>query len=81
MNAEKRGVRIRIAEGVTSDEVRDAASALGNRLVRRYSAARRRDVTVETIDGHRSAGSKWVAVFLEAGYRSAGTGLRFYAGL
>jgi hypothetical protein len=65
----------------SSDEVREAAEALGQRLVRRNGPARRRDVVVETIDGERAAGSRWADAFTEAGYRGMGTGLRYFAGV
>ena len=68
-------------EGASSDEVREAARELGDRLVRRHGSARRRDVVVETIDGERAAGSRWAEAFLEAGYRGMGTGLRYFAGV
>ncbi len=79
MVSESKGARIRVRDGVTSDEVREAAEALGQRLVRRSGPARRRDVVVETIDGDRAAGSRWAESFLEAGYRGMGTGLRYFA--
>ena len=80
LSAERRGGRLRVRESAASDEVRDAARALGERLVGRAGATRRRDVVVETIDGVRSAGSRWAETFAEAGYRSMGTGLRYFAG-
>jgi ATP-dependent Lhr-like helicase len=79
--AESKGARIRVRSGASSDEVREAAAALGQRLVRRNGPARRRDVVVETIDGERAAGSRWADAFLEAGYRGMGTGLRYFAGV
>jgi len=79
--SERRGGRLRVSASATSDEIRDAARALGERLVGRAGAARRRDVVVETIDGVRSAGSRWAEAFAEAGYRSMGTGLRYFAGV
>ena len=75
--SEQRGGRLRVSDSATSDEVRDAAKALGDRLVGRAGSARRRDVVVDTIDGVRSAGSRWAAVLIEAGFRSMGTGLRY----
>jgi hypothetical protein len=79
--AESKGSRIRVSGGASSDEVREAARELGERLVRRHGAARRRDLVVETIDGERAAGSRWAEAFLEAGYRGMGTGLRYFAGV
>ncbi|MEP7000057.1 MAG: hypothetical protein ABI969_06245, partial [bacterium] len=79
--SEGRGARLRIREGASSDDVREAARALGERLVRRSGSARRRDVVVETIDGERSAGSRWADAFLEVGFRGMGSGLRYFAGV
>ena len=78
--AERRGARLRVREGARVEEVRDAATALGDRLVRRSGTARRRDVVVELIDGVRPVGSRWAGAFAEAGYRSMGTGMRYFAG-
>ena len=78
--SEQSGGRIRVNESATSADVRDAAGSLGARLVSRVPGFRRRDVVVETIDGVRSAGSRWTAAFAEAGYRGMGTGLRYFAG-
>ena len=80
LNAESRGSRIRVRGDAPGDDVREAARALGERLVRRQGSARRRDVIVETIDGERAAGSRWAEVFVEAGYRLTGTGMRYFAG-
>jgi ATP-dependent Lhr-like helicase len=79
LTAERRGSRIRVGGGVSSDEVTEAASALGQRLVRRHGAARRKDVVVETIDGERAAGSRWADAFREGGFKGTGTTLRYYA--
>ena len=78
--AEAKGSRIRVRDGASRDDVREAARALGARLVRRNGTVRRRDVVVETINGERSAGSYWAESFGEAGYRGTGTGLRYFAG-
>jgi ATP-dependent Lhr-like helicase len=79
--AEGRGVRVRVREGATSEDVREAARALGEQLVRRNGTGRRRDLLVETIDGERAAGSRWAEAFREAGFRGTGTGLRYFAGV
>jgi ATP-dependent Lhr-like helicase len=76
---EGRGSRLRVRESVTSADVRDAARALAARLLSRQRMARRRDLVVETIDGERAAASRWAEALLEAGFRSMGTGLRYYA--
>jgi ATP-dependent Lhr-like helicase len=77
--AEGRGTRLRVRETATAADVRDAARALADRLLWRQRMARRRDLVVETIDGERAAASRWTAALLEAGFRSMGTGLRYYA--
>jgi ATP-dependent Lhr-like helicase len=79
MSAESRGRRLRVRADASQDDVREAAAALGARLVRRAGSARRRDLMIDTIDGERAAGSRWAEVFTEAGYRSMGTGLRYFA--
>ena len=79
LTAEGRGTRLRVREDASSDEVKDAARALAERLVARQRSARRRDVLVETIDGERAALSRWAPALREAGYKGMGTGLRFYA--
>jgi ATP-dependent Lhr-like helicase len=76
--AEGRGSRLRVRETATAADVRDAARALADRLLSRHRMARRRDLVVETIDGERAATSRWADALLEAGFRSMGTGLRYY---
>jgi ATP-dependent Lhr-like helicase len=78
--AEGRGTKLRVAEGATAAEVRDAARALAERLVARQRRGRVRDLVVETVDGERASGSRWAEALREAGFRGMGTGLRFYAG-
>jgi hypothetical protein len=68
-----------VRERATAAEVRDAARALADRLLSRQPMARRRDLVVETIDGERAAASRWAEALLDAGFRSMGTGLRYYA--
>jgi ATP-dependent Lhr-like helicase len=79
--AEGRGTRLRVREGATAEEVREAVRALAERLVARQRGSRRRDLVVETIDGERAALSRWSDALREAGFRSMGTGLRYYAGV
>jgi ATP-dependent helicase Lhr and Lhr-like helicase len=79
--AESRGARIRVREGASFDDVREASRELAERLVRRHGSARRRDLVVETIDGERAAGSRWAEAFTEGGFRGMGTGLRYLAGV
>jgi ATP-dependent Lhr-like helicase len=79
--AEGHGARLRVAGGASPAEVRDAARALAERLAARRAGGRRHDVVVETIDGERAAASPHAAALREAGFRSTGTGLRWYAGI
>ena len=76
--AEGRGSRLRVRETATVADVRDAARALADRLLSRQRMTRRRDLVVETIDGERAAASRWAEALLDAGFRSMGTGLRYY---
>jgi ATP-dependent Lhr-like helicase len=78
--AEGRGTKLRVAEGATAAEVRDAARALAERLVARQRRGRMRDLVVETVDGERASASRWAEALREAGFRGMGTGLRYYAG-
>jgi ATP-dependent Lhr-like helicase len=78
--AEGRGTKLRVADGATPAEVRDAARALAERLVARQRRGRARDLVVETVDGERAVGSRWGDALREAGFRGMGTGLRYFAG-
>jgi hypothetical protein len=80
MTAESRGSKLRVAEGVSSDDVREGVRALAERLTARAGNARRRDIVVDTIDGERAAGSRYAPALRDAGFKSMGTGLRWYAG-
>ena len=40
-----------------------------------------RDLVVELVDGERAASSRWAGALREAGYRSMGTGLRYFTDL
>jgi len=79
--SEGRGARLRVREGATPAEVRDAARALAERLAERGARGRRQDVIVETVDGERAAASPHAEALRAAGFRSTGTGLRYYAGV
>ena len=81
LSAEARGSRMRVASNASPDDVIEASRALGERLVRRFGNARRRDVVVETIDGERATGSRWTGAFIEAGFRVMSSTLRYYAGM
>ncbi|MEP6619561.1 MAG: DEAD/DEAH box helicase [bacterium] len=79
--AERHGTRLRVSAQATEAQVRDAVEVFALRLAARVGTARRRDVLVETIDGERAGLSRWTESFLAAGFRRAGTGLRYYAGV
>jgi ATP-dependent Lhr-like helicase len=81
LTAEGRGARLRVQDGATAADVRDAARALAERLTARQGTARRRDVILETINGERAASSRYASALREAGFKGMGTGLRWYAGL
>ena len=78
--AEGRGSKLRVAEGTTADEVRDAAKALAGRLALRQRRGRTRDLIVETVNGERAASSRWADALRDAGFKGMGTGLRYYSG-
>jgi ATP-dependent Lhr-like helicase len=78
--AEGRGTKLRVRADATPTEVSSAARALAERLVARQRRGRRRDVVVETVDGERAVGSRWVSALREAGFKGMGTGLRYYVG-
>jgi len=80
LTAEGRGSRLRVGEGVSSDDVREGVQGLAERLTARAGNARRRDLVVETIDGERAAGSRHAPALRDAGFKGMGTGLRWYAG-
>jgi ATP-dependent Lhr-like helicase len=77
--AEGRGTKLRVRGDATPSEVSWAARVLAERLIARQGR-RRRDVVVETVDGERAAGSRWVDALREAGFKGMGTGLRYYVG-
>jgi len=78
--AEGRGSKLRVSDGATATEVRDAAKALAERLVLRQHRGRTRDLIVETVNGERAAGSRWADALRDAGFKGMGTGLRYYSG-
>ena len=78
--AEGRGRRLRVRPDASAAEVRDAAAALAARLLdTRGRRGPRGDLLVEEIDGERPVGSRWAEALREAGYRSMGTGLRYFS--
>jgi ATP-dependent Lhr-like helicase len=81
LTAEGRGAKLRVRDGASMDDVREAAYALAVRLTQPQGSGRRRDVIVEWIDGERSAGSRYATALRDAGFKGMGTGLRWYAGL
>ena len=81
LSAEARGTRVRVASNASADDVIEAARVLGDRLVRRFGKAQRRDVIVETINGERAVDSRWTNSFIDAGFRVMSSTLRYYAGV
>jgi ATP-dependent helicase Lhr and Lhr-like helicase len=77
--AEGRGARLRVREGADEDTVRVAVRALAERLVARAAGGKRSDVVVDTIDGEPAAASPHAGALREAGFRSTGSGMRYYA--
>jgi hypothetical protein len=75
--AEGRGHRVTVRADANASDVADAARALARHLTERSD--RRRDVIIETIDGASAAQTVHAAAFEAAGFRSTGSGLRFYA--
>jgi ATP-dependent Lhr-like helicase len=75
--AEGRGHRVTVRPDAKASDVADAARALARHLAERSD--RRRDVVIETIDGANAGHSVHTAAFEAAGFRSTGSGLRFYA--
>ena len=79
MTAESRGARLHVADGAPMELVSEAARALAERLVSRAGRARRRDVVVETVNGERASSSSYAPALRDAGFRSGGGGMRYYA--
>jgi hypothetical protein len=76
--AEGRGRRLRIRDGASAAQVRDAVTALLDKLSMRDRMGRRREILVETIDGEPASASPHVAALVDAGLRSQGRAMRFY---
>ena len=74
MMAERRGERIVIRPGTSSEKVTRAAHALTQHLLGRTT----KDLFIETIDGVPASGSEWLAAFKAAGFRRGTIGLRYY---
>jgi ATP-dependent helicase Lhr and Lhr-like helicase len=78
LTAEGRGARLRVREDASSVDVTQGVRALAERLLAQQGRMRRRDLIVETINGERAAASRWANSLREAGFKSMGTGLRYY---
>jgi ATP-dependent Lhr-like helicase len=78
LTAEGRGTRLRVRPDAPASDVRDAARVLADRLLGAAGRVRRRDLVVETIDGVRADASRHAEALRDAGYRSMGTGLRYF---
>jgi ATP-dependent Lhr-like helicase len=72
--AELRGERIVVRPGTTNEAVTRAVHA----LVAHMTAQTKRDLVVETIDGHPASGSRYLDAFREVGFKRGTVGLRYY---
>ncbi len=79
VTAEGRGSRVHVAAAAEAADVQSAMQALAERLAARSASGRRRDVTIETVNGAAAARSPHAAALREAGFRGNGTAMRFYA--
>ena len=77
--AESRGRRVRVRPDAPPDDVVAAAAAFAAQMTRSIPGRKRRDLTVETIDGVPAGSSPHGDAFFAAGFRRAGMALRFYA--
>jgi ATP-dependent Lhr-like helicase len=78
ISAEGRGRRLRVREGATAPQVRDAVAVLLDKLTMRDQRGRRREILVETVDGEPASASPHAPALVEAGFRSQGHSMRFY---
>ena len=81
LSVEGRGRRIATRVDADAATVNAAVSALVAHLVSPRGRARAHDVVVETVTGEPAANSSLTASLLEAGFRSEGRSLRFYAAI
>jgi len=81
LSAEGRGRRITISPDAGPDVRQAAIEALVRHLTSDRGAERRRDVVVETIDGEPAGSSGSAQLLLDAGFRSEGRALRYYAAI
>ena len=79
ISVEGRGRRLLIADGLSSDDVTEAATMLAAHLTRNTRGGRMRGFHVETIDGGPALGSSHLAALMAAGFRRETTGLRYDA--
>jgi ATP-dependent Lhr-like helicase len=78
LSAEGRGKRLRVRDGASAAQVRDAVTALLEKLSMRDRLGRRREILVETIDGEPASASPHAPALVDAGLRSQGRAMRFY---
>ncbi len=80
MSVEARGRRVLVADGLSDDEVTQAARELGAYLAASRTGIRaRREIAIEMIDGRPAGASRHLDAFTSAEWRRAPEGLRFYA--
>jgi ATP-dependent Lhr-like helicase len=77
MTAENKGARIRFADAVDPEDVRAAASAFIKLHAPEPGSLRKREVTVETINGEVAGKSSWAKTMREAGMTGRAGALRF----
>jgi hypothetical protein len=78
MRAEGRGKRLVFREGVAAEEATGAVREWLAYVNRTQHSARRRDLTVESIDGEPALRSPLADALRAAGFRLATDGLRWY---
>jgi ATP-dependent Lhr-like helicase len=79
LTAEGRGGRLRVAPGADHAAVRDAARVMAEHLlIAPGGRVRRRDLVVETVNGVQASASEHAEALRDAGFRSMGTGLRYF---
>ncbi|HKG92189.1 MAG TPA: hypothetical protein VKA84_09870, partial [Gemmatimonadaceae bacterium] len=84
LGVEGRGRNVMVAPGTGASDVTGAARALADFLLAAGASPgtqRRGDAIVRRIDGRAAVGSPHAEAFAQAGFRRAGTELRYYAGI
>ncbi|MGV3710834.1 MAG: DEAD/DEAH box helicase [Gemmatimonas sp.] len=77
MTVESKGTRVRIATDAREEDVLAAARAFIKLHAPEPGSVRKRDVTIETVNGEPAAKSSWARVLREAGMTGRAGSLRF----